>query len=328
MPGVRLDNTSLYAKDMYKAAYEVINEADTMYDKIFKVVSGVNGAGDKSTQLLGLGDIKKHDAEGEDIDFESPTEGWSYYVKYYTFSGGLTLTYEAVQDTVKLGNLLKDLAKTWQASSIDKKETYCAGVFNDGGTLSGDDVFNGSHTGQTDSSGKLLYDSIPMFTLSGNEYTHKGGGTYYNSVAGLSLDPDNFETIYILHKATNNRSELDRPTKAVCDTLLTLPGADALMARRILKTSESMGLAGTQLNDLNIYANLAEPMDWDYLTDTGAFYLGKRQSDMIQFHSRQKPLIKFFEDKNNNGYKASFVERYGILVKGRPWTRGGGASAA
>jgi len=134
-----------------------------------------------------------------------------------------------------------------------------------------------------------------------NEYTHKGGGTYYNSVAGLSLDPDNFETIYILHKATNNRSELDRPTKAVCDTLLTLPGADALMARRILKTSESMGLAGTQLNDLNIYANLAEPMDWDYLTDTGAFYLGKRQSDMInsiqdRSHSSNSLKIKITTD--------------------------------
>jgi len=324
--GQRLDNPSLYAKDMYKAYYEDLDAADMMYDKIFKVVSGVKGAGDKSTQLLGLGDLKKHTAEGEDIDFSSPTEGWSYYVKYYTFSDGLDLSYEAVEDTVKLGNLLKDLAKTWAESSMDKKEDYAAGVFNDGGTLSGDSVFNGSHTGQTDSSGALLFDSIPMFALSGNEYTHKGGGTYYNSVAGLSLDPDNFETIYILHTATNNRNELDRPTKAKADTLLTLPGADHLMALRILKTVT--GLPGTELNDKNIYAGLAEAMSWDYLTDTGAFYFGKKQSNDLQFHVRQTPVIKFFEDRTNNGYKASIVERYGILVKGRPFTRGGGSSSA
>ena len=326
MAGVRLDNPSLYAKDMYKAAYEVVDEAETMHDKIYKVITGVKGAGDKQTQLLGLGDLKRHTAEGEDIDFESPAEGWSYYVKYWTFSGGLSLTFEAVQDTVKLGNFLKDLARTWQASSLHNKEEFGARVFNEGGTLSGDYVFNGSFTGMSDPSGDLLYDGKPFFCLSGNEYTHKGGGTYYNSVAGLSLSPDNFETIYNLHTATNNRSELDRPTKNKVDTLLTQPGADYLMAKRILLSTA--GLPGTQLRDKNVYAGLADPMAWDYLTDTGAFYIGKRQSPDMQWHDRQKPLIDFFEDKTNKGYKASFLERYGILIKGRPWSRGGGSSNA
>jgi len=326
MQGVRLDNPSLYTKDMYKVAYEVVDEADTMHDKLFKVITGVKGAGDKSTQLLGLGDLKRHTAEGEDIDFESPAEGWSYLVKYWTFSGGLSLSFEAVQDAVKLGNFLKDLARTWQASSIHNKEEFGSGVFNNGGTLSGNYVFNGSHTNQSDSSGDLMYDSIPFFALSGNEYTHKGGGTYYNSVAGLAVSPGDFETVYVLHTATNNRSELDRPMKNKVDTLLTQVGADALMAKRILLTTA--GLPGTEIHDKNIYAGMADPMDWDYLTDTGAFYVGKRQSMDMQWHDRQKALIDFFEDKTNKGYKASFLERYGILLKGRPWTRGGGASAA
>ena len=126
MPGVRLDNPALYAKDMYKAAYEVIDKADTKHDKIYSVKSGVKGAGDKNTQILGLGDLERHLVEGQDIDFRSPKEGWSYYVKYWTFSGGLSLTFEAVQDTVKLGNFLKDLAKTWQESSIHTKEEFGA----------------------------------------------------------------------------------------------------------------------------------------------------------------------------------------------------------
>ena len=329
MPGVRLDNPAIYQKDMYKAAFEVIDKADKMRDKIYNVVSGVTGAGDKSTQLLGLGDLERHTTEGQDIVFKSPSEGWTYYVKYWTFSGGLTLTFEAVQDNVKLGNFLNELAGTWAESSEHTKEEFAARPFNEGGTLSGDFVFNGSWLNNTDSSGDLMYDSKPHFTLSGNEFTHKGGGTYFNSTAGLALNPGNFETVYNLQTATNNRNELDRPTKMKVDTLLTLPGADYLMAKRILTTfGERQSFPGGQLNDRNIYADLAAPMKWDHLTDTGAFYVGKAQHRDFQFHERQTPLIDFFEDKTNKGYKASFVERYGILIKNRVWNRGGGTSGA
>ncbi len=324
MAGVRLDNPAIYAKDMYKAAFEVMDEADTMHDKIFKVVSGVKGGGDKNTQLLGLGDLERHTVEGQDINFESPAQGWSYYVKYWTFSGGLSLTFEAVQDTMKLGNFLKELAATWQESSIYSKETFTARVFNHGGDLLGDWIFNGTWLDNTDPSGNLMFDSIPLFNLTGNKRSTKGGGTYYNSVTGLTLTPANFETVYILATATNNTNELDRPTKNKVDTLLTAPGADVLMARRIL---ESEKLPGSQANDLNPYYKLADPMQWDHLTDS-AFYIGKRQHKDFQFHDRQKPLIDFFEDKTNKGYKASFVERYGVMLKTfRAWHRGGGSAA-
>ena len=328
MAGVRLDNPSIYSKDMYKAAFEVMDTADKVRDKIYKVVTGVNGGGDKSTQLLGLGDLERHTTEGQDINFRSPSEGWSYYVKYWTFSGGLSLTFEAVQDNVKLGNFLNDLAGTWAESSEHTKEEFAARPFNDGGTLSGDFVFNGSWLNNTDPSGDLMYDGKPQFALSGNEYTHKGGGTYYNSIAGLTLSAITFQQVYVLHTATNNRNELDRPTKMKIDTLLTRAGDDYLMALRVLKTmGERQSLPGGQMNDYNIYKGLAEPLMWDYITDS-AFYVGKAQHKDFQFHERQTPLIDFFEDKTNKGYKASFVERYGILLKNRPWARGGGTSAA
>ena len=52
--GNKTDNPSIYLKDMYKAQIEVYEETKTVYDQIFKVVSGVKGSGDKETQLLGL----------------------------------------------------------------------------------------------------------------------------------------------------------------------------------------------------------------------------------------------------------------------------------
>lgn len=325
MAGVRLDNPSIYSKDMYKAAFEVIDKADKVRDKVYKVVPGVKGGGDKNTQLLGLGDLERHTAEGQGINFKSVAEGWSYYVKYWTFSGGLSLTFEAVQDNVKLGNFLKELAATWADSSEHTKEEFAARPFNEGGTLSGDWIFNGSWLNNSDPSGDMMYDGKPMFALSGNNYTHKGGGTYYNSVAGLTLSASSFETIFVLHTATNNRTELDRPMKMKVDTCLTEEGSDYLMARRIYETTN--GLPGSQMNDKNIYAGLAKPLAWPYLTDS-AFYLGQAQHKDFQFHERQTPLIDFFEDKTNKGYKASFIERYGVLIKNRPWTRGGGSSSA
>ena len=325
MAGVRLDNPSIYQKDMYKSAFEVIDKADRVRDKVYKVVSGVKGAGDKNTQMLGLGDLERHTTEGQDINFKSPAEGWSYYVKYWTFSGGLSLTFEAVQDNVKLGNFLKALAATWAESSEHVKEEFAARPFNDGGTLSGNWVFNGSWLNNSDPSGNRMYDSKPLFCLSGNEYTHKGGGTYYNSVASLTLSPVNFQTIFVLHTATNNRTELDRPMKMKIDTCLTREGTDFLMARRIYETTK--GLPGGQLNDINPYEGMAKPLAWPYITDT-AFYLGQAKHKDFQFHERQKPLIDFFEDKTNKGYKASFVERYGVMLKNRPWARGGGSSSA
>ena len=88
-------------------------------------------------------------------------------------------------------------------------------MFNNGGALSGDWVLNGTHTNNTDSSGNLMYDSKPLFNLTGNTRSTKSGGTYYNSVASLSLTPANFETVYNLHTATNNRDErISMPIRA------------------------------------------------------------------------------------------------------------------
>lgn len=327
--GLRAEQQALYVKDMYNAEYESYTETPTKHDQIFKVVTkGVKGAGHKETQLLGAGDLERHTVEGQDINFKSPKEGWAFYVKYHTFSDGLSLTKEAVADTVKLGDLLKTLANSWGLSLRVLKETFAARVFNNGGALLGDFVFNGSHTGNTAPYGDMLYDNKPLFNLIGNARSTKGGGTYYNSVASLTLDPANFETVYNLHTATNNRDERDRVMENPADTIITRRGAEHFKAVRIL---ESTQLPGGQLNDTNVYKSLVTPIDWDYLTDGTtykAFYVGKRQHRDFQWHDRQLPEIDFFRDNTNRGYKASIDTRFGAFIKNfRMWSRGGGTSA-
>jgi len=327
MPGLRDDQVALYLKDMYKAEREGYTEQPTAYDQVFKVVTGAEGAGDKVTQILGAGPLTRHTVEGQDINFKSPVQGWEFLVKYWTYSDGLALNKEAVEDTVKLGNLIRELANTWGKQVRIAKEEMGATVFNRGGDLLGEWIFNGTHTGNVDSSGDLMYDSKPFFNLSGNTRSSKGGGTYYNSIAGLDITPGNFERVYNLATATNNRDERDNIIKNVVDTILVKPGADYFKAFRIVNTER--GMPGDKLNDVNPYYKMCGIIAWDYLQDASpVFYVGKKQSPDNQFHERQQSEIRFFRDENNQGYKASITIRIGILMKNfRQWARGGGTSA-
>lgn len=329
MPGLTDDQVKLYIKDMYKAEHEGYTEIETKYNKIAKVVTGATGAGDKVNQILGAGPLVRHTTEDQKINFKSPVSGWEFLVKYWTLSDGISLTKNAVEDTVKLGNLIKDLAGTWGRQVRVAKEEFLARVFNKGGVTTGDWVLNGSHTGNTASSGNYLYDSKPLFNLVGNTRSSKGSGTYYNSIAGMDITPGNFETLYNLHKSTNNRDERDQIVENPCDTILVKPGADYFKAWKILKSER--GLPGGQLNDANPYYNILKNIiDWDYLTDTSpVFYIGKAQSNDFQFHERQSPEIRFFRDETNKGYNASIDIRIGVLIKNfRTWSRGGGTSPA
>lgn len=327
---LRDDQTAIYLRDMYKAEYESFKEEPTMYDKIFRIVQASKAPGDKHTQLLGAGNLVRHTVEGQDINFRSPVQGWSSLCKYWTFSDGLVFTKEAIEDvnTDKVGNLLKGLAESWGEAVRYEKETFAATVFNRGGDLLGEYIFDGSHSGNQDSSGNLLYDGKPLFNLTGNARTTKGGGTYYNSISGLSLSPSTFEQLYNLYTNDMAYNEQDRQISNTPDCLLTESGAQGFLAKRILKSTQ--GLPGVSLNDYNPYQGLVEPMEWRFLSDSDAFYVGKKSHKDFQFHERQKPDIEMFRDQNNKNYKVSIDIRFGIWMKvgsWRAWAKGGGSFA-
>jgi len=324
------DQMVLMEKDMYKVARETYKEEPVMYPKVFKVVTGVKGGGDKFTQLLGAHDIKEHTSENEDIDFHSPVQGWQALVRYRTFSDGVNFTKNAVEDNVRngeIGKTLKGYAGTWGSALRNKKETFGANIFTYGGYTSGDAIYNNAWGNEADAAGDLIYDSDSLFVLTGDTRTTKGGGTYYNAVSTGALNPGNFETLYVLVSDTNSYSEQDRRLSNVPDTLMTKHGADALMAIRICKSSK---LPGGQLNDMNPYEGLLNPLKWGYLTGT-AWYIGKVKSDLLQWHERQKPIIEFGRRFENRGYRASVDCRWGVLIKPgiwRIWGRTAGSYAA
>lgn len=328
--GLRGDQTNLYVKDMYKVAYDVREQKDPKYSKIYAVKSGseVTGAGIKETQLLGADELDKETTEGSDIVFVSPIQGWVFYGKYTTYKKGVKFSFQSVEDDVKLGNLLKSYAATWADRAIVAKETMAAAVFNNGGDLLGNSVFDGTHVGNTAVYTNLLYDGLPMFNLSNNTRSSKGGSTYYNASSGIgSVSAANFETLYNIITATNNKDEQDIIRANPVDTVLTQPGADAFSMEKILNTTR--GLPGGQLNDLNPYYGIIDMhIAWDYLTVSSCWYIGKRQDDGLQFHERQEPTFRYFRDERNLTYNASVHTRFGVFIKDwRKWGRAGGSYA-
>ncbi len=327
--GIRADQLALYKAEMYKVEREKAIEIDPVYKKVFKVENIKKGAGDKYTQMLNGSGFVKHTTEGQDFVFRAPVQGWTTLVKFLTYSDAVTFSKEAIEDTVKLGNLLKEYAADWTDYAMVAKEKLGVRVFNHGGDTSGDWVFNGTYTGETDASGLLMYDGKPFFAVSGNNWTTKGGAIYYNSVATLAVTPDNFETIYKLATSSNNRGEEDEVKANTVNTALCYPGTDRFLLERIVDTSR--GLPSTQLNDKNIYFGIVDQIiPWDYLDSDGGWFVGRRGDDKVVFVERQAQETNFFRDNNNNNYKATVDIRFGVHLKPlarRAWTRAGGNSA-
>jgi len=330
--GVRTDQTAVYLKDMYRVAYDVREEKEPKYPLIYDVREGeeVYGAGVKETQLLGADEIHLETVEGIDINFVSPVQGWVFYGAYLTYKKGVKFTFQSIEDDVKLGTLLKSYAATWADRDIVARETLCSTVFNQGGALAGNAVFNGSWVGNTDPSGNLVYDVFPFFNLTGNSRALKtqATGTYYNGIAAGGINAANFESLYNLITAVNNVDEQQIIRANPVDTVITRTGSDAFAMERILNTSR--GLPGGQLNDMNPYLGLVDMhIAWDYFTDsassTGAFVIGKRDDAGLQFHVRQEPLFDYFVDPRNKNYCASVHVRFGVFIKDwKKWGKCGG----
>lgn len=322
------DELAAISKDLYKFTRDDYLEESLIYPQIFKIVSGVTGGGDKRTQRLDAEGLDQHTTENQDIKFLSPKQGWQQLICYKTFSKGVNFSKNMIDDVVKseVGNRIKSYTDTWGQSLRNEKETFAADFFNYGGKTSGNAMFDGSWGDETDASGNLIYDNFPLFNLTGNARSSKGGGTYYNAVATGSLNPANFETLWILATATNSYDELDKKVQNKVDTLLVEDGSDYLMGKRICETSR--GFPGGQLNDKNVLEGLAKIISWGYLSG-GAFYLGKAKTSALEFHERQKPEIRFFRREENLGYRASINTRFGVWIKNwRQWTRMAGSYSA
>ena len=312
----RSEFTNLMQDDMYAWFFESYNQLNPVYPQIFEVV-GSDSAYHKHTTGIGMGQLSER-KEGDEIIASNPLEGFTVYSKNRTFSDSYSLTAEFVKDTPKqkIANVMMELSKGWGQGLINSKEVTAAKVFNNGGLTAGHDIFNGSITGTiTDPTGDLAYDGKPFFNLTGNARSSKSGSTYYNGHA-LNLSSDNLQTVYSLMTDTNNEDERGDKISLIPDTLL-IPPALKFTAKNILQAEHIVGSAN---NDINTSQDLLSPIQWQYLTDTNAWFVGLKGKG-LKFMNRQPAEIDFYQNETNKKFYATIDARWGIEMNNwRYWS--------
>lgn len=304
--------TELMQRNLYKWFFESYETFQPVYPQIFQV-ENMTGAFEQMTVGVGLGDLSER-KEGDTIVADNILEGPTALIKARTFSSSFSMTSEAVKDAdpSKLDDVMRRTAQGWGQRVISTKEKFAAKFFLYGGLTAGHDVFNNSIGGVTpivDASGDFIYTGKPFFAASGNNHVSADGSTYYNQLGALSLTSTNLQTAYTLMTATNNRDERGGIVNIMPDTLL-IPPQLHFTAKTLL---ESELITGSANNDKNSVQNLVQPIEWQYLTDTDAWYLGRRKAGLV-FYERQAPVIDFYQDETNKKYYATIDTRFGAGV--------------
>ncbi|MFA5772864.1 MAG: Mu-like prophage major head subunit gpT family protein [Thermoplasmata archaeon] len=302
-------NTELLQRDMYKYMFEKYDPLPKVFPQIFEM-RDTTAAFEKETTGIGLGGLSER-KEGSQIIASNPLEGFTVYGKPRTWSDAFELTMEFTEDTPpeKVANIARAYAATWAEGTLITQETFCANFFNYGGLTAGYDNFDATITGVIDDpTGDLAYDGLPFFNLTGNRRYSKAGGSYYNGLA-LSLDNTNLQTAYLHYTTNNNRNERDQKISLQPDVLL-IPSALRFTAKSIL---ENDWVGGNANLDKNTVQNLVQPLEWQYLSDTDAWFLGKKQKGLV-FLNRRLPVIDFYTDPKTKAEFVTIDTRWGAYM--------------
>ncbi len=304
--------TEAVRRDMYKVGFEVRDALPAVHEDIFEV-TGSTGAYEQTTEILGAGNLNEK-PETEKIVFENAMEGFTVYGKNRTYAKGIEFSMETVEDISpdKVANIVTDYAKRWGERYIQKKEKFAADFFINGGLTAGHDTFSAKITGvtPTDANTALTYDGYPFFNLSNNlRPLYPGGtGTYYNGLAN-ALSQANLQTSYLRAVSTNNIDSRGEKIALKPDVLI-VPSALTFTADVILQTTNVIGSGNNDVNPMN---NILRKIEWQYLTDTDAWFIGLAKKG-LKFHNRKGLTFDFWQDRETSGYKASVIARWGAHV--------------
>ena len=307
----RNDFTEAIRKSGYEWYWEEYEEINTTYQELF-TEKDITAPYIKEVSSTGMGDLKEK-PESEPIQEAAPQEGFPIYGKVRTFASKVSWSMELYDDS-QVESLFQDTVSSWGRSVPRTKDRWYAQFFNYGGYTAGHSVFNNSLPDiLVDSSGDLIYDGYPLFTLTNNARSSMGGETYFNSGGALDLDATNLQAVYQAMTATNNRDEKDDEIIIEPNILLIPPGlkfiADELLQYEkqntdfmLYKDKPSIALAGK-----------ITPVVWPRLTDTDAWFLLEKQKGLIALN-RMEEQIDFYKDNETKAYVASILVRFGGYV--------------
>ena len=262
------------------------NRYEQQHAEIFETESS-DRAFEEETMIVGFGNAKVK-TEGQGVEFDNATEGFTARYSHETIALAFALTEEAIEDNLydRLGaRYTKALAR----SMAHTKQVKAASVLNN--------AFSSSFTG---GDGKALV---------ATDHPLQGGGTLSNRPSTYSdLNETSLEDAIIsVSTFVDDRNMVI----ALQGKKLIIPPQLQFVADRLLQTP---GRVGTSDNDINAIKNMGMVSDGytvnNFLTDNDAWFLMTDCPDGFK-HFERSPLSTSMEgdfDTGNVRFKAR--ERY------------------
>lgn len=322
MPAITQNFVKGMIKDLYDYGLEAYDSLEEVWPQIYEEKK-VDGGYWQDTTVVNNGTWRKT-TESEGYEENNPTEGYTVYGRVFTYTTAAAFSEDTVDDHQKIKDLVKAIAGDWGVGAKETREEFYARPFNEGGKTAGDWIFNGTPESKaiTDTSGDLCYDGIEFFNLIGNKRASKGGGTYYNAFSYV-FDGDNLKTVLTYAQGTNNRRENDTRFNLKFNTLLV--PIDLGMASREVLNSTLVPYKTT--NTSNVLQGVLNPIEWSYLTDTDAWFVGTAKKGIVAL-KRQEPVFDFWQDKKTRCWWATGKMRIGFMMKNWRFWSGSQISAA
>ena len=254
---------------IFGATYE---EHPTEWDKIFDS-SESRKAFEVDAQLEGLG-LAPEKPEGDEISFDSMTQGFTPKYQNLTYAKGFIVTKEALAD--ELYGQLENKTRRLAFSMSQTKEVVGANVLNRG--------FNSAFT-QPDGDGLELFSSVHI--------NGPSGGTFSNELAvAADLSEASLEDLLIV---IGNATDPRGLQIALQGIRLVVPVALQFEAQRILGSVLQNDTGNNATNAVRDMNALRDGFTVNhYLTDTDAWFIKTNSPDGLKYFTRQ--AVEFGQD--------------------------------
>jgi len=245
-----------FFETMLPAIHHEVNTNFVMKADKIPFMFNVAGSDRSIEQTSGSGHLPAapEKAEGSSVDYFNTPQGFDKTYTHLTYALGFQSTEEMVEDAKF--QTIKKLSAGLGRSIFETEQIVAANHFN-----------NGFAAGATAGP-----DGVALFSTA---HPMLGGGTLSNTPAvGVDLLISSLEDAI-----TNLANTRDNENKHVTYTgkVLLIHPTNKFNAREILKSTLQANTAQNNINSL--MEDGLTIVEWDYLTDTGAWYLGPVPSD-------------------------------------------------
>jgi hypothetical protein len=259
------------------------NEWDSVYDKIFSVVTS-DKAYEEDVLLVGLGggSVK---AEGAAVVYDSGQEAWTSRYSHVTTAKAFAITEEAIEDG-RYGDIGAKYVKSMAKGMRYTKEVRACSILNNG--------FDTNYAGG---------DGKPLFSA-----THPlaGGGSFANKPAtDADISEEAIEDAMIAIDGFVDDRGI--PSKVVAKKLI-IPRQSQFIVHRILQSTKQSGNGNNDANALKDMGVFPDGVVKNiYLSDPDAWFIKTDAEDGLKHFVRRK-LKKGMEgdfETGNMRYKCS-----------------------